>query len=171
MYIKGQDILVCLYILARGWPDSYADMAKALGISVGGAHQSVKRAATAQLLDPWAKWVRRQALAEFLVHGLQYAFPAEVGRMTRGVPTSFGVGELAKAVLASDEQVPVWPDPEGSVRGPSLSPLFKSVPYAALRDPQLHEWLALADAIRSGRARERDLAKSIVTRRLAHGPH
>jgi len=29
------------------------------------------------------------ALEEFLLHGLKYAFPAEHGQVTRGVPTSY----------------------------------------------------------------------------------
>jgi len=37
-----------------------------------------------------------------------------------------------------------------------LEPLYKSVPQAALRDPILHQFLALVDAIRDGRARAKN---------------
>ena len=37
---------------------------------------------------------------------------------------------------------------------------------AALRDPVFYEWLALVDALRSGRARERRMAGDELTRRL-----
>jgi len=52
-----------------------------------------------------------------------------------------------------------------------LEPLYKNVPYAALRDPALYELLALVDAIRDGRARERNLAERDLVRRLkaTHG--
>jgi hypothetical protein len=45
------------------------------------------------------------------------------------------------------------------------------VPHAALRDPALYELLALVDAIRDGRARERNLAERVLVRRLkaSHG--
>jgi hypothetical protein len=45
------------------------------------------------------------------------------------------------------------------------------VPHAALRDPALYELLALVDAIRDGRASERNLAERDLVRRLrsAHG--
>ena len=62
---------------------------------------------------------------------------------------------------------PVWPDPDGEVRGESLAPLHKSVPYAAKNDAQLYALLALVDAIRGGSARERDAARKELERRLS----
>ena len=53
---------------------------------------------------------------------------------------------------------PVWPYKDGSVRGEALHPIYPSVPDAALRNPALHELLALFDAIRGGSFRERALA-------------
>jgi len=70
---------------------------------------------------------------------------------------TFSVGELP----------PVWPHPQGKVRGEGLAPLYRSVPEAALKNAALHEWLALVDAVRAGRARERNLAAKELTRRLA----
>lgn len=52
-----------------------------------------------------------------------------------------------------------------------LEPLYKSVPQAALRDPILYQFLALVDAIRDGRARERKIAERELVYRLraTHG--
>ena len=47
-----------------------------------------------------------------------------------------------------------------------MDPLFFNVPYAARRDQQLYELLALVDALREGRARERNLAVTELGRRL-----
>ncbi|MDO9620597.1 MAG: hypothetical protein Q7I91_01690, partial [Moraxellaceae bacterium] len=66
-----------------------------------------------------------------------------------------------------DELPPVWPSPEGTVRGLSFSPLYRSAPEAALRDIKLHELLALADALRGGRARERKLAAELIHQHLS----
>ena len=44
--------------------------------------------------------------------------------------------------------------------GVAVSPLYKSAPEAAQRDPQLYAALAYVDAIRLGRARERQVAVS-----------
>jgi len=52
------------------------------------------------------------------------------------------------------------------VRGISFLPLHRSVPEAAMRDPKLYEMLALLDAIRDGRAREREIAVRELTKRI-----
>jgi len=73
----------------------------------------------------------------------------------------------AFSILESpNELMPVWPDPDGEMRGVALKPLFHSVPKAAREDPKLYEWLALVDALRTGRARERELAAKIIGSRL-----
>lgn len=68
--------------------------------------------------------------------------------------------------MADEEPPPIWPDPEGEVRGIGFSPLAKSAPQAARLDPALYELLALVDAIRAGRARERDIAARELSKRL-----
>jgi hypothetical protein len=136
-------------------------------MSASEVHASVQRAAKAGLVQLDDRAPNRQALLEFLVHGLKYAFPAERGAITRGMPTAHAAAPLAKKLAASNEPPPVWPDPEGSVRGEALEPLYRSVPSAARADAQLYEWLALVDAVRSGRARERELAAKELRRRLS----
>jgi hypothetical protein len=101
-----------------------------------------------------------------LVHGVKYAFPAKRGEVTRGVPTSFAAEPLKSEVSFSNELIPVWPWRDGEARGAELEPLYKSVPGAAIRDQKLYELLALVDAIRDGRARERNLAERDLVHRL-----
>ena len=60
----------------------------------------------------------------------------------------------------------VWPHPEGEVRGESIEPLYPSAVDAARRDSRLYECLALVDALRIGRAREKKLAIDQLTKRL-----
>ncbi len=108
-----------------------------------------------------------QALEEFLVHGVKYSFPAERGSLTRGVPTAYAAPPLNAIISASEsEHPPVWPDPQGSARGYKMEPLYESVPKAAKQDKDLYELLALVDAIRDGRARERTLAADYLHKRL-----
>ena len=66
---------------------------------------------------------------------------------------------------------PVWPYPTGSQRGTSFEPLYKQAPKAALRDSGLYELLALVDALRDGRARERKLAEEMLVSRLRSSVH
>ena len=107
------------------------------------------------------------ALLEFLVHGVKYAFPPKRGALTRGMPTGYAAPPLNKVIVGSSEPPPVWPFAEGTVRGEEFEPLYPSVPQAAARDSRLYELLALVDAVRDGRARERNLAAKELEARLA----
>lgn len=163
MQMKPQDILVLLKLihLSDGW--TYRSLATELFMSVGEVHNALNRAEHAQLFDAEHRRPRIQALEEFLIHGIKYVFPAERGSITRGIPTGYAAAPLNKEIVASDnDQPPIWMDPEGKVRGYKLSPLYESAPKAAKIDRRLYELLALVDAIRDGRARERKLAESYL---------
>ena len=144
---------------------TYPELASALQMSASEAHAAVKRATRSGLVDGVSRTARRSALLEFLLHGVRYLIPPVWTGVTRGVPTSWAAPPLNASIIA-DELPPVWPHPEGTTRGQGLVPVYRSVPDAALKDPGLHEWLALVDAIRSGRARERELAARIIRERL-----
>ncbi len=165
--MKPQDIVVLLKLvgLKGGW--SYRQLAQELFMSIGEVHNALNRAARAQLFDTSENRPRIQALEEFLIHGLKYAFPAERGSITRGTPTAFAASPLNQIISSPDDvNMPVWPDPDGSARGYKLEPLFSSVPKAVKKDKALYELLALVDAIRDGRARERNLAVEHLRDRL-----
>jgi len=170
MVLKPQDVLVVLKLLAMGqrsW--SYAWLAVQLGMSPSQLHSAVRRALAAQLAvrQGAAIVANIRNLEEFLVHGLKYVFVPDRGEMTRGVPTGHAAPPLNQHFVSADEPSPVWPDPEGEVRGTAFSPLYSAAPRAARSDPQLYELLVLVDAIRGGRARERDIAVKELKKRLA----
>ena len=107
-----------------------------------------------------------KAVEEFLIHGVKYAFPVQRGETTRGVPTAYAAPPLSGQIVANGDLPPIWPDPDGEVRGATLEPLHKAAPKAAQKDPVLHELLALVDALRDGRVRERQLAEKELSVRL-----
>jgi hypothetical protein len=74
-------------------------------------------------------------------------------------------GPLARTYLNREPPL-VWPHPEGEVRGESLEPLYPSAVDAARRDAKLYELLALLDALRVGRARDKALAIDQLKKRL-----
>ena len=167
MQLKPQDIVVLLKLVGLEGVWSYRSLAQDLFMSIGEVHNALDRATRAQLFDAEHKRPRLQALEEFLVHGIKYAFPAERGSVTRGTLTAYAAPPLNAVISSSDnEHPPVWPDPEGSARGYKLAPLYDSVPKAARLDESLYELLALVDAIRDGRARERSLAVEHLHKRL-----
>jgi hypothetical protein len=96
-------------------------------------------------------------LAEFALHGAKYAFPAVKLPLVVGVPTSHSAPAFT-GVFAPGSSAFVWPHPNGSVRGVGVEPLHPSVPFAAMQDAKLYEMLALFDALRVGKARERCMA-------------
>ncbi len=173
MNLKPQDILVVLKLVAigdRSW--SYVQLANELSMSASEINAGVKRCLAANLLLPDFVGGKNpkpalKAVEEFLVHGVKYAFVHERGELTRGVPTGYAAEPLKGKIVASDELPPVWPYPEGKVRGYSFSPLYRSAPQAALADQRLYELLVLVDAIRGGKAREREIAVSELQKRLA----
>src|SRR5580692_8153241 len=174
MNLKPQDVLVVLKLCT--YPDvrpPISIIASDLSLSPSEVHGAIGRLRKSRLLPGPSLKDRPNisALEEFLVHGLKYAFPAEHGEVTRGIPTSYAAEPLKSEIAASSDLPPVWPWHEGDTRGIGLEPLYKSVPYAALRDPALYQLLALVDAIRDGRARERNLAERDLVERLrsSHG--
>ncbi len=96
-------------------------------------------------------------LAEFALHGAKYAFPGVRLPLAVGVPTSHSAPAFA-GVFAPGSTDFVWAHPNGPVRGVGVEPLHPSVPFAAMQDARLYEMLALFDALRVGKARERGMA-------------
>ena len=172
MHLKPQDVVVLIKLLEyREKRPSYAQIAEELFLSASEVHASVQRARQARLVSgaESSEIPNKSALEEFLIHGLKYAFPPKRGELTRGVPTSYAAEPLKGRIAAGSETPPVWPSPHGKTRGYSFAPLYKTVPQAALQDPYLYEVLALVDAIRDGRSRERQIAEEELKARL-HSP-
>jgi DNA-binding Lrp family transcriptional regulator len=159
--MRPQDVLVVLKLASEnGWDDSYAALAEELGLSASEVHSSIRRLIEARLLEPEGKKVRPMALRNFLVHGVPYVFPARSREVTRGMPTGWAAPVMAGSVVSEGQLPPVWPDPEGDVQGVSVRPLYSSVAKAARKDSKLYALLAIVDALRLGRARERAMAEN-----------
>lgn len=161
MNLKPQDVLFLLKLVAQGensW--SFNRMSVDLGMSPSEVHAAARRAVFARLAVKRESTIQPNIrnLEEFLLHGIQYVFVPERGGLTRGMPTACAAAPMDAYFVQNKEPPPVWPDPEGELRGEAFSPLYRSAPVAAKNDRKLYELLALVDAIRGGRARERDIA-------------
>lgn len=143
-----------------------AQVAGDLALSPSQVHASLKRLERSRLIDAQTGRPLLKAVEEFLIHGVKYAFPVQRGEATRGMPTAHAAPPLSDQIAETGDLPPVWPDPEGEVRGVTLEPLHKAVPKAARKDPVLHEMLALLDALRDGRVRERQIAEKELSARL-----
>ena len=172
--LLSQDVVVLAKLL------SYADhrpplarMAADLLLSGSQVHAALNRLAAARLVFKDARSSRpnRSAAEEFLVHGVKYMFPAVQGGVTRGMLTSYAAPPLDRQISGGPDLPPVWPFAMGKHRGVSIESLYKTVPLAARADTNLYELLALLDALRDGRARERSLAEREIVKRARERPH
>lgn len=165
--IKPQDVLVLLKLCLwqeREW--RHVDLSLELGLSQTEVSFALERCRVSGFLDQAKKRVNRSALLEFLAHGLKYVYPVQPGALCRGMPTAHSAPPLSKRIVSDEHDQYVWPSGAGTMRGQAIEPLYASVPLAAGKDPQLHELLALVDALRVGRARERSLAAGELEKRI-----
>jgi len=169
MELKKQDIYVALkLVVVNNEPCSMQHLGEMLGMSASRVHDSIHRLIKANLIrkDKGYKPVRAN-LKEFILHGIRFVFVPEIGELSRGLPTASFAPPLNSEFMVSNELPHIWPDAEGEVRGISFSPLHKSAPAAARKDPRFYELLAMVDAIRGGRARERNMAIQELDKRLS----
>ena len=146
-------------------PPNNKSLAASLQISEAEVSESLRRSNYAGLiLDLKLKLINKKALLDFLFYGLKYVFPARPGALVRGVPTAQSAPPLDNLIV-SDENF-VWEYAEGTVRGQLIEPLYPTVPAVVLNDANLHQLLALADAIRTGSARTVRLASEELEKRI-----
>ena len=163
--MKPQDIVVLLKLIAlnnENWQQ--IPLAYSLKMSQSEISQSLARSKFAGILDESGKRVMRQAFNDFLQYGLAVVFPAKPGAIVRGIPTAHSAPPLNLEISSGDKYV--WPFPLGNDRGHGITPLYATVPQAALEDEQLYELLALVDALRVGRVREKNLAVQELKHRI-----
>jgi hypothetical protein len=163
--LQPLDLLVALKLTVREeGVSSLEALSQEVGISTSSAFRAIKRATQAGLVTGERK-PKRGAILEFVIHGVRYVYYVTPGSLTRGVPTAHAAPPLSTLISASTD-IPVWPDPKGDTRGYAIEPLHKQAPVAARKDPKLYELLALVDAIRIGRARERNIAAEELRQRI-----
>lgn len=169
MELKQQDIYVAMKLVAlNGEPCSMQNIGEAIGMSSSRVHESIHRLIRARLVRKDGGYQPMVTnLIEFIRHGIRFAFVPDIGEPTRGLPTASFAPPLNEQFVPTDEMPHVWPDAFGESRGISFSPLHKSAPEAARKDSQLYELLAMVDAIRGGRARERNMAIEMLAQRLS----
>lgn len=155
--MRPQDIVVLLKIRSLDqarW--QYRDLASSLFLSISEISESLTRSHIAGLIDESRRKVFRKSLMEFIEYGLHYVFPQQPGTIMTGIPTAHSYPAFRAHFATATNYV--WPDDDGSIRGLSITPLYKGAPKAALQDSTLHLMLAAIDIIRVGRTRELKVA-------------
>ena len=164
--LRGQDILVLVGLMGKPAGATTQEIADGVCLDLAAVHRAFRRLQASQLILSDRR-VQAAHAEEFLVHGLRYVFPPEWAGESRGVPTAWAVSPLRERLASDGSSPPVWPHPQGAVRGIAIEPLHKAVPAAALADPLLHGRLALVDALRLGDTRQRREARELLLPMLA----
>ncbi len=159
-----------LMMLLASFEDAEEDrhqrkLAAALRISLGRVNKALQFCAQAQLYDPAFRRVQRVHLLEVLQSGLRFIYPATPGETVGGVATAVSAPPLMD-LLGPGSNTYVWPHESGNATGQAIAPLIPGVVHAARNHPRFYEYMALVDALRVGRARERTQAREILTQRL-----
>lgn len=164
--MKPQDIIILLKLLLLEKQDwKYATLAADLKMSSSTIFAALDRAELSGLYHKKTRTVYREAFLEFLIHGFKYVFPAIPGKLAKGIPTAHSANPLAQ-YINSEKDVYVWKSAYGTIRGQTIEPLYASVPQLAQSDTQLYELLSLIDALRVGKAREKNIAIEELTKRI-----
>lgn len=163
--INALDIVVLLKLCTydnESWHQNV--VAGELFISQSEVSRSVARLKVARLLYPDGKKVMRLGLIEILEHAVAYFFPQQPGAILRGIPTAHSAAPLNNTIVSEEHYV--WPSGTGTVRGQSITPLYPNAIKAIKHDERLYELLALTDALRVGRAREKEIAITELKKRI-----
>ncbi len=127
--------------------------------SASEVHAATNRLKESYLLDTFSGNIRKASFEEFLVHGIQYVFPAVQDKPVRGLFTAHS-SPFIKDEFASNSDPIVWPYSSGKDRGIAIAPLYKTVPEVCSNDSVMYHWLSVIDLLRLNRPREREIALS-----------
>lgn len=153
--IRPQDVVLMMKLLSE--PSlAQMELSNKLHLSQSEISHGLKRLKGSGLVNLSGR-VIQEASIEFFVHAIKYIYPPQLGAPALGIPTAYAHPDF-EFVRHQSEAPCVWPYSEGKIRGPSLLPIYKSLPQACLEDKLLYKIASLVEMIRMGRAREKQLA-------------
>mgnify|MGYP006447555981 CR=1 FL=1 len=165
--MRPHDIAILLKIASKGKANwMMKDIAHELKISPGEISESLNRSVIGGLISSDKKTLKKLALLDFLKSGLRYVYPQHPGSMQRGVETAISAPPLNHEFI--NEEKFVWPYGNGNTRGQAIEPLHPNTPEACLNDKKYYELMALTDAIRTGKAREKNMAFEMLKERVEY---
>jgi DNA-binding transcriptional ArsR family regulator len=168
--VQSLDVLILLKLVANEALNlSIRELARQLGsVSKSAVDISLRRLVSHGLLriaPDGSRQVNRLAARELLERAIRWIAPAVIGPFELGLETAYAAAPLAQRLIGDSDPL-VMPLPEGPVRGRAVKPLHPGAPTAAKNDPKLHELLAIVDALRIGRQRDREVAIQELRARL-----
>ncbi|MET1260214.1 hypothetical protein ABV409_12770 [Flagellimonas sp. DF-77] len=163
--MKPQDLVVLTKLIAINDPEyTQMSLSQMLYMSQSEISSSISRSTYAGLLMNKGREVNRKLFFDFIKYGLAVVFPQHPGAIVRGTVTAHSAPPLDIEIVSEEKYV--WPYAKGKARGQTIAPLYPTVPKAVILDNYLYELLALMDAVRVGRAREKNLALELLEKQI-----
>lgn len=170
--LKPQDIVILLKIISSDgkYKESWntVTLSRSLFISQSEISESLNRSVFIGFLERNKKTVYKKVLFDFLIYGIKYVFAVKPGPIVRGIPTAHSAPPLSNMIVSNGDNY-VWEYEKGYLRGQAIEPLYKTVPRAISDNPLFYELLIFIDALRVGKAREREVAKVELEKRIIKG--
>lgn len=150
--LKSQDILLLCKLVVSESPESLKqkDLSQTLGLNQSEISTGYNRLNEVHLLE--GKNPNRYEALQFLLHAVQFFFPARHTGISLGMPTALSAPPLKKMLHKEANNEIVWAHSKGNTRGIGFAPIHKSVPYACETDEKLYRLMTLIDALRIERS-------------------
>lgn len=167
--VRANDLLPLLGLLRHASDPAWTvrSLADELHLPPAAVQRSLARLDQTPVYDAVRRRVSWSATDQLLRHALPFVAPVRIGGPTRGIPTAWAAPALSQRFGPVDEMPPVWPVPDGDVRGLAVEPVHPAAVTLARSDPWMYELLALLDGVRLGDARMRGVAQELLRERLA----
>ena len=163
--LRPPDVVVLFAAISARGSWTIRSLADRLGVPHAMVQRALTRLAETGVYDSDSRQAIPHAAEDFLEHALRYLHPIRLGTIVRGVPTAWGASPLREEIF-SNGPPPVWPDPDGDVRGNAVEPLDSRLPALVRTWPAVAQLAALADAIRLGDAHTRAAAQRHLHARI-----
>jgi hypothetical protein len=165
--MRPQDVVMLLKMISLGEKKcSLIEMADYLYISAGEVSKAMDRNVVAGLVSSDKTRVNKLALRDFLIYGLKYVFPPQLGSTTRGIATAHSASPVNKYITENGDNY-VWKYYKGTKRGNSIVPLYDKITKFIEYQPELYEYLTIIDTLRIGKKREIDFAITELDKKLS----
>jgi hypothetical protein len=164
--MRPQDIVILLKMITLcGAKCSIDEIANNLDVSKSEISKAMDRNLVAGLVSPDKTKVNKLALREFLIYGIKYVFPPQLGHSARGVATAHSAPPVKEYITEGAEYY-VWAYYKGTKRGNTIVPLYAKIPKIIENQPDLYELLTIVDTLRVGKNREVEIAINELDKRL-----
>jgi hypothetical protein len=165
--MRPQDIVILLKMITlhnANW--TFAQIAHTLQICESEVSYAMERNKLAGLVNSDKNRVNKLALREFLIYGVKYVFPPQVGHSVRGIATAHSASPVNQYITEGNEHY-VWKYYKGTKRGNMIVPLYDKVPKIVEGESELYEFLTIIDTLRIGKKREIEIAINELDKRLS----